>query len=209
MSTRKAGVSFARWILYTWRALERLIFWKSLLIVTGSRVKIISTAYAPTERTLVMDRWWAEEFLDGVNGWQQRVKSDDYCERWKGLLKSGEDNLSSREKTVKSNSSEKTGALQSVYSIVNGADDRSCWEASYSMLWWSWILSDDRWQMNPSVRGEMNKLRKLYYIWMDLKNIFISSAAAGNIPTPADNTGSRQGEENNATLIFFYKHHDA
>ena len=145
MSTRKAGVSFARWILYTWRALERLIFWKSLLIITGSRVKIISTAYAPTERTLVMDRWWAEEFLDGVNGWQQRVKSDDYCERWKGLLKSGEDNLSSREKTVNSNSSEKTGALQSVYSIVNGADDRSCWEASYSMLWWSWILSDDRW----------------------------------------------------------------
>ena len=145
MSTRKAGVSGARWILYTWRALERLIFWKSLLIVTGSRVKIISTAYAPTERTLVMDRWWAEEFLDGVNGWQQRVKSDDYCERWKGLLKSGEDNLSSREKTVNSNSSEKTGALQSVYSIVNGADDRSCWEASYSMLWWSWILSDDRW----------------------------------------------------------------
>ena len=145
MSTRKAGVSFARWILYTWRALERLIFWKSLLIVTGSRVKIISTAYAPTERTLVMDRWWAEEFLDGVNGWQQRVKSDDYCERWKGLLKSGEDNLSSREKTVNSNSSEKTGALQSVYPIAKGADDRSCWEASYSMLWWSWILSDDRW----------------------------------------------------------------
>ena len=66
-----------------------------------------------------MDRWWAEEFLDGVNGWQQRVKSDDYCERWKGLLKSGEDNLSSREKTVNSISSEKTGALQSVYSIVN------------------------------------------------------------------------------------------
>ena len=162
MSTRKAGVSFARWILYTWRALERLIFWKSLLIVTGSRVKIISTAYAPTERTLVMDRWWAEEFLDGVNGWQQRVKSDDYCERWKGLLKSGEDNLSSREKTVNSNSSEKTGALQSVYSIVNGADDRSCWEASYSMLWWSWILSDDRWCVHRILKFKYLLFLKLF-----------------------------------------------